>query len=77
MSCVTARLTICCRSFATRLARQVLADLLQTLMRHADLKTTRVHYAEVNAEEQAERFWHPPISWVAFWLVAPSGPGGR
>lgn len=43
------------RSFATRLARQVSSDILQALMRHADIKTTRTHYAEIEAEALAEQ----------------------
>lgn len=43
------------RSFATRLARLVSSDILQALMRHADIKTTRAHYAEIEAEVLAEQ----------------------
>lgn len=43
------------RSFATRLARRVSSDILQALMRHADIKTTRTHYAEIEAEALADQ----------------------
>jgi integrase len=57
------------RSFATRLARQVSSDILQALMRHADIKTTRAHYAEIEAEVLAEQ--------LALAMQAQGGiPGG-
>lgn len=43
------------RSFATRMAKRVPEDLLRELMRHADAKTTRAHYAEIDAESLAEQ----------------------
>ena len=43
------------RSFATRLARKVPSDILQALMRHADIKTTRTHYAEIEADALADQ----------------------
>jgi integrase len=42
------------RSFAMRLIeRNVPADILQVLMRHADIKTTNTHYAQMQAEQVA------------------------
>lgn len=41
------------RSFAKRLAPKLNSVQLQLMMRHADSKTTRVHYAEVDAEQLA------------------------
>ena len=43
------------RSFATRLAKRVPADLLQEMMRHADIKTTKTHYAEIDAKHLSEQ----------------------
>lgn len=43
------------RSFAQRLAPKLSSDQLQALMRHADIKTTRAHYAQLQAEALAEQ----------------------
>jgi integrase len=43
------------RSFAQRLVEKRLpSDLLQVLMRHADIKTTKAHYAEAAADQLAD-----------------------
>lgn len=43
------------RSFALRLAPKLNSDQLQALMRHADIKTTRAHYAELEADHLADQ----------------------
>jgi integrase len=43
------------RSFALRLAPKLHSDQLQALMRHADIKTTRAHYAELEADSLADQ----------------------
>ncbi len=43
------------RSFALRLAPKLHSDQLQILMRHADIKTTRAHYAELQAEQMSDQ----------------------
>lgn len=46
------------RSFAQRLVEKRLpSDVLQALMRHADIKTTRTHYAQAAAEQLADDVW--------------------
>lgn len=43
------------RSFALRLAPKLNSDQLQAMMRHADIKTTRAHYAELEADHLADQ----------------------
>jgi integrase len=46
------------RSFAKRLVdRRLPSEILQAMMRHADIKTTRTHYAEAEAEQVADIVW--------------------
>lgn len=43
------------RSFALRLAPKLSSDQLKVMMRHADIKTTNTHYAELEADQLADQ----------------------
>ena len=45
------------RSYASRLLPKVPPAVLRELMRHADIKTTLAHYAELDAERLADEVW--------------------